>query len=1346
MTDTPFEGVERTCTFCKINLQRKAQPGVANSLHQFPHCAQAPFSPSPVWPTQNSGETQSHTSRIILSVSLLYTDYPTNMNNASSTSLFPPPPSPFSAFFPRCTPSRAFVRFWERNQPPWQIALSRNGRQLALASNAALEVYANDSPGEPPRLVTSVLERSGDGASASATHNEWRRLAWSDDGQLLVVVAVGGEGRLYTAGLDLICLLPATVKEERPPRPLLLPLFDHVDPAACPAGVAVRPSAGSSTRRQVRPHLVYVLSLNGELSTLSYSSAAHAPDGDGDGDDDSINSADGATSADAVAGTAQRLGRPLQLAALGLTSASGMALLSSANLLLVGGTVMAAQPMKSQVGIAVWRLTDTLETEGQAAGDLPYATPVQGCLPKVINLPDGTLLDADDQILRLVPSPQGDQIAILLQRGSLLLLSVPSLTVLAYHSSSALVRLRRILRVHPIATHADDARQDGPFDVCWWDDVTLALSDSSGTTQLVNARTLDVRTTESTQQLPSLGRAPQLVGGALDDNGMPRVHLLNASLAPAQSTGPADGGAVPAGSTILRSLYATAQAITRSRYFAPPEAAYMRYTYTLSTVTAVQPAELMEQLMEQGEYAVALELAQEYGLNADPIYRAQWLKEPVSLFTVRDLLRRMGDKMWTIQEALQSAPPDLATGQALYQHVLSLTTKDRVLKAARDLETSDNTDGRGNDEDGETQLSPAALSSSQARLIAARLTALQQRDKLLTFERGLTSAEEFDRGQAWDFVHRPLVEVAAAAACDGDASRLELLIVRHGDVLCPYYLALLALLPETMPVAEYEKLLPTTSTTEGSASVLQPPPIHKWHSVDSEWTAETDWAAAPRVQHLLPAHLLFDLQTARLETELPGALRAAVDAVWPDNCGDYSSVRAAVSWAESRVQALTQLGLAEAAFELAGKLASRQLPLPESIFPELQLLVTLAQEPGGGLPSHPFSRDWLRHDCRPDDVLRLLLQGVSSAQEMLDGLRQRVLPYLRSPVHQDATSPSKDEAIAAEIQALVQREPGALVGLLKEGHLWPSVVASVNRRASLLLEAAYSDRMPVDEADVMVDTASIMLEDDMHPAALDSEGSRDRLAEDVRASLGNLVRHGAVARLLQRLRASQPLSEIASVRSESQARNALRALLRRSMMRPDVDWETLLVTLKQLRTSWLTTLPEDEITAAFVHAALISGRPDGRDIGMAMVPFATPSQHATERSPAEEAAAGEKKEQPAPLLSRLTRLVEGGRQSLRHALDVGAHEATLGASPDESSVRSGPSSNISKGLVLQEAAATRVLLQAAYELVQTAATAEDPAIADASEMLDMLPDGKGSELRQHLRVLRALCNMGIDVS
>ena len=1237
----------------------------------------------------------------------------------SLTSYFPFPhhPTPPSAYFPRCAPSTSFVRFWERNQPPWQVALSPDGRQLALMSNAALEVYTNHVPGEAPRLAASVLEGHGSsnrGASGSA-HSVWRRIAWSLDGTLLAVVGPRGEGRVYTAALDLVCLLPAAGDADGGPRPLLLlpRAFDYADPLACPAGVVVRP--GAPSKGPGRPHIVHVLSLGGMLDTYTYAPAS--PDDDAAGA--------GAT----VAGTARRLGPPLQLATLGFLSASGMVLVAPANVLLVAGTVASAEPMQSQLAVAAWRLTDTADAAGTAAA-LPYAAALEHCQPKTIPLPEDARLDANDQVLRLVASPSGDQVAVLMQRGALLILRVPSLTVLACHSAAALLRLRRLLRAHPIAAHAEDARQDGFFDVCWWDNATLSLADTMGATQLVHAHSLEVRTTETSQELPSIGRAPQPVGGALDSNSMPRMHILSASLAPAQ---PSASPTVPAGGALLRSVLSALHMATQSRYLAPPEAAYMRYTYTLSTVTAVRPAELLQQLMAQGDYAAALELAEEYDLDADAIYQAQWLREPVSLYTVRDLLQRIKDKEWSIGEALQSAPPDLATGQALYQHVLLLTTRQKVAEAGQGVEGDAPDDGGDN---GDPRLEPAGVTLPQARLIAARLTALQLRDKLLTYERGLLSSEEFSRADAWAFMHRPLLEIAAAAACDGDTGRLELLLVRHGHALRAYYLALLSLLPETVPMEEYEHLLPSVAEDKDN---LRAPRVRTWHEDEDEWTAGAAWPAAARVQRFLPGHLLLDARCALAEAALPAELRAAVDATWPSNSGDYTSVGAAVSWALDRVQTLTAVGMSEAAFTLAGKLASRGLPLPDAVFPELQLLVTLSQD----CPSTAgtLSLDALRRKVGPAEVVRLLLQDVRTAQETLDGLRQRVLPYLRSPVHQDATSPSKDAAVAAEVQALVRREPSALAGLLQEGQLWSAILADANTRAAVLADAAYHASVPLDAADVMIDAASIMLEDEM---AAQAHGQDRRLSEASMTRLQDLVRHGAVARLVQRLDVGLSLADIACVTSEAQARNMFRSVLRRISMRHNADWESILVTLKQLRASWLFLLAEAEITAGFARAALSSGQPAGRQIALAMMPFAAEE--------AEEDAAsvpgptgGSQKEAPGRLLSRLSRLVEGGKQSLKSVLETGAGDAAAERHAASASPRSTAQGSGGSGLVLPEADATRVLLQAAQDLMQTAQAADGEMLREAAELLALLPAGTGEDVKRHLKTLRMLWDLDVNV-
>ena len=143
-----------------------------------------------------------------------------------------------------------------------------------------------------------------------------------------------------------------------------------------------------------------------------------------------------------------------------------------------------------------------------------------------------------------------------------------------------------------------------------------------------------------------------------------------------------------------------------------PGDARLAETWQLLSMNQRTALEMMQLHVDEGDYSAALKLAQASGLDTDLIYKARWAEEEACAATIQEILGKVRDRSWVIDECC-SCVASTAEGQyALLDYAIEEMNKYRP---------------QGADGSGEI---PPPFSSEQLWHFKRRLRLLNYRDKL----------------------------------------------------------------------------------------------------------------------------------------------------------------------------------------------------------------------------------------------------------------------------------------------------------------------------------------------------------------------------------------------------------------------------------------------------------------------------------------------------------------------------------------------------------------------------------------------------------------------------------------
>ena len=265
--------------------------------------------------------------------------------------------------------------------------------------------------------------------------------------------------------------------------------------------------------------------------------------------------------------------------------------------------------------------------------------------------------------------------------------------------------------------------------------------------------------------------------------------------------------------------------------------------YKLFQLQRTTPAQMYLRLIDDGEYGRALTVAADYGLDTDLVYQKRWETSDFGSNAIDDFLRKITKRSYINEQIQYQLPETLDACRELIKFGL----KGNGLAALRELATT-SPDDLGfivfdedeADEDDETysgfdpieqknfdrkklkklnaklmsQIDFSTLIASQLSLLKTRAILLKYLDRLNTFEElnggyGSEKARRNFQPQAYEcFREHGLVEYAADCARAADWRTVETLFVFHQAELAPHRLAIVACMPECVPIDEYRILLP----------------------------------------------------------------------------------------------------------------------------------------------------------------------------------------------------------------------------------------------------------------------------------------------------------------------------------------------------------------------------------------------------------------------------------------------------------------------------------------------------------------------------------------------------------
>ncbi|KAI8053813.1 hypothetical protein BDF22DRAFT_654937 [Syncephalis plumigaleata] len=103
--------------------------------------------------------------------------------------------------------------------------------------------------------------------------------------------------------------------------------------------------------------------------------------------------------------------------------------------------------------------------------------------------------------------------------------------------------------------------------------------------------------------------------------------------------------------TFLWQFESDAWKAARGRYVT-----FERRSFRLIVILEISPAELMQRQIALMEYEEALSLARKHNLSADPIYQARWLDADIDEQSIHDYLSRIENRLWVLDSCLTRVP------------------------------------------------------------------------------------------------------------------------------------------------------------------------------------------------------------------------------------------------------------------------------------------------------------------------------------------------------------------------------------------------------------------------------------------------------------------------------------------------------------------------------------------------------------------------------------------------------------------------------------------------------------------------------------------------------------------
>ncbi|XP_014605991.1 PREDICTED: neuroblastoma-amplified sequence-like isoform X1 [Polistes canadensis] len=248
-------------------------------------------------------------------------------------------------------------------------------------------------------------------------------------------------------------------------------------------------------------------------------------------------------------------------------------------------------------------------------------------------------------------------------------------------------------------------------------------------------------------------------------------------------------------------------------------------TYRILGLKSTTPEELYTRKIDIEEYEEALILANTYNLDTDLVYQTQWRKSQLSLNAIHEHLSKVTKRSWVLNECVTRVPDTIEAARELLDFGLKGANLETLLAIGECddgkfvlADTFDDDDAKLDSESNLKQIQRINkiiesinvnnLSEAQKDLIKYRRSLLNHLDKLLTYEIILGPSLPYNKNFYEEFRQLSVIENAIRFAKDSDCRAVEIMFTYYGNILLPHWLAIISFFPETLNPLNYQKLLP----------------------------------------------------------------------------------------------------------------------------------------------------------------------------------------------------------------------------------------------------------------------------------------------------------------------------------------------------------------------------------------------------------------------------------------------------------------------------------------------------------------------------------------------------------
>ncbi|XP_011879378.1 PREDICTED: neuroblastoma-amplified sequence-like isoform X2 [Vollenhovia emeryi] len=716
---------------------------------------------------------------------------------------------------------------------PWKFAVGDRGRVLAILQENIIEIRkAKDE-------YSSIV---GKASAPRDAFPQWRKLAWSPDGMILVLASSSGYTSFYNAlGNNIFNISPKTMSQS----PHILEAGDAVA-----SMLFLKPR----TTSERWAYEFILISYGGLLRSYHVSTSGF-----------SVNY-------DFSFGNFYKNGINV------------VAFDEKCSLFYVAGNMITQKltSTASESGLTSWRLLN----------DYPYcklsftfeSSVTSNSRFSIWNLIPIFSGQSESIIFSIKISPSGEFLVCLHTDGSVSLWGLPNLIL---QKKWKLAEQPEYNVPNPLGLTKSKKFPLGftefhPIDIGWWSDQAIIIARYSGSTSVC-----------STWNLKNLlGVSPEFLAGQpqVCELGLEKGFLCldcetfitskkrsrestSGHLSEASSESEKDDDELEP-LTILNYttnlVQSTLYSITDIERFQPKrkKSKVLHRTYRILGLKSTTPEELYSRKIDIEEYEEALALANTYNLDTDLVYQTQWRKSELSLSAIAEHLSKISKRSWVLNECVVRVPDTMEAARELLNFGLrgaNLETLIAIDICDNDKFVTPDTDWQALDEitvqkanEMLEQIDIQNLSEAQKDLVKYRRKLLNHLDKLLTYEIILESPLKYKKEFYEEFRRLSPIENAIRFAKDGDYRAVEIMFTYYGESLLPHWLAIVSFFPETLSTLDYQKLLPECDS-EGRLFLL-----------DQRELRQKDWSEKHEFNEIInldlddPSEILYELEPSLL--------------------------------------------------------------------------------------------------------------------------------------------------------------------------------------------------------------------------------------------------------------------------------------------------------------------------------------------------------------------------------------------------------------------------------------------------------------------------------------------------